>query len=261
VPWIFSLAPSDDVLAGVLAQAIAATVVGRERARTTQPTGADNASTSVCMISCTDHDSRMFAAELVRALQHLSITPVGQVEFRPGETELGKQLDRLAQSAAKSAVVIAGARDSANVLAALRRREPTLSVFGGPMMGRKLFAETAGLAAEGVRFPLLWHETAAGERSRVFRQRFIERCGIEPDYTAAYSYDAVNLLTTAIRRAGLNRVLIRDAIRELSPWDGVTGRIEWDPTGQNRGQAMLGMVHAGRIMPADGDASSSGLSR
>ena len=57
---------------------------------------------------------------------------------------------------------------------------------------------------------------------------------VPPDYTAAYTYDAVRLLVTAVRCAGLNRVAIRDAARALSPWDGVTGRLEWDPTGRNR---------------------------
>jgi ABC-type branched-subunit amino acid transport system substrate-binding protein len=40
-------------------------------------------------------------------------------------------------------------------------------------------------------------------------------------------------LIAAIRQAGLNRTHIRDAVRELSPYSGVTGQITWDPTGHN----------------------------
>jgi branched-chain amino acid transport system substrate-binding protein len=203
------------------------------------------------VISCTDHDSRVFTAELVLALQRRSSYPVGHVELRPGESDFAGQLDRLEQSRAGAAAVIAGPRDSANVLAALRRREPAMPVYGGPKMGRRLFLEAARQAAEGVAFPLLWHEAAAGERSQEFARRFAERWGVEPDYTAAYTFDALNLLIAAIRRAGLNRALIRDAVRELSPWDGVTGRIEWDPTGQNRGAATLGTIRNGRIVPCN----------
>jgi branched-chain amino acid transport system substrate-binding protein len=37
----------------------------------------------------------------------------------------------------------------------------------------------------------------------------------------------------AIRKTGLNRARLRDAIQALSPYQGVSGRIEWDALGRN----------------------------
>jgi branched-chain amino acid transport system substrate-binding protein len=124
-----------------------------------------------------------------------------------------------------------------------------MPVFGGPAMGRRLFVERAGPAAEGVVFPLLWYPSSAGRRSTEFAMRFRERFGVEPDYTAAHTYDAMTLLVAAIHQAGLNRVRIRDTLRLLSPWSGVTGLVTWDPTGHNHRPIQLGTIRNGRIVP------------
>ena len=42
-----------------------------------------------------------------------------------------------------------------------------------------------------------------------------------------------NIVVAAIRRAGLNRPRIRDAVQANSPARGITGVIEWDAQGQN----------------------------
>ena len=63
--------------------------------------------------------------------------------------------------------------------------------------------------------------------------------GGDPDYTAAYAFDAANILVDAVRSAGLNRARIRDAVRADSPYRSVTGTIEWDPQGQNRTAAAM----------------------
>ena len=60
----------------------------------------------------------------------------------------------------------------------------------------------------------------------------------------------MSLLTEAIRKAGLNRVRIRDAIRDLSGYGGISGTITWDPTGQNSGAVTLGVFRKGRVLPA-----------
>jgi ABC-type branched-subunit amino acid transport system substrate-binding protein len=49
-----------------------------------------------------------------------------------------------------------------------------------------------------------------------------------------HTYDATRLLLEAIHRAGPSRTGIRNALIELSPWQGITGGVEWDPTGQNK---------------------------
>ena len=230
VPWIFSCAPGDHLQAPVLAQALVS------------QRGAGH----FAIVSCTDHDSRLFTTELLTALNTLKAFPNDHLEFRPGLDDFSRQLQSIRRARPAALALIAGPADAARFLTALRREGLTVPVFGGPMMGRRKFIEAAGQSAEGVLFPLLWHRSAAGERSVTFARRFEERFGIVPDYTAAFTYDALNLLIAAVRQAGLNRVRIRDAVRRLSPWPGVSGTITWDPTGQNHRPVRLGTVQNGQ---------------
>ncbi len=236
VPWTFSCTPGDHLQASVLAQALIARTVGGRFA----------------LVSCTDHDSRVFSIELLASLDELGVFPARRLEFRPGAVAFGTQLDGLREVQAEAVVLIAGPRDSGKFLIAMREAGFTMPVLGGPMMGRSIFAASAGEAAEGVTFPLLWHPTSAGLRSASFAESFRDRFSVEPDYTAAYTYDGMTLLIAAIRKGGLNRVRIRDCLRMLSPWHGVTGAIRWDPTGHNNRRVELGTILDGRITPING---------
>jgi branched-chain amino acid transport system substrate-binding protein len=233
VPWVFSLAPGDNTLAPLLAEVL----VSRTRGR------------SFAVVSCTDHDARVFTAELLSALTRLEAFPSLHIAFNPGETRFEAQLHRIGQTRPAAIVVAAGPQDAAAFLVALRRKHPTLPVFGGPAMGRRAFVESAGRNAEGVVFPLLWDPSTTDPRSAGFVRRFRERFAADPDYTAAHTYDAMHLLIAAIRQAGLNRPRIRDAVRALSPQPGVTGTITWDPTGHNTRPVGLGTIRNGQAVP------------
>jgi len=82
---------------------------------------------------------------------------------------------------------------------------------------------------------------------------FTDRFERPPDYAAAHTYDAVRLLVAAIRKAGMNRARIRDALKELSPFSGVTGAVHWDPLGSNTRPVSLGTIQEGRVVPAGAD--------
>lgn len=230
VPWIFSCAPGDHLLTPVLAKAI----VSR------------SAEKGFLLVSCTDHDSRLTTAELLASMRRLDGYPKRHLELTPGASGFSAHLQSVRDARPAAVVVIAGPRDSARFVMALGRAGLDLPVFGGPAMGRSAFVRDAGPFAEGVTFPLLWDPTGAGRGIEEFTQRYTERVGIEPDYTAAYTYDAMNLLVAAVRKASLNRARIRDAIRELSPWPGVTGTITWDPAGHNERPVTLGTIRDGR---------------
>ena len=111
-------------------------------------------------------------------------------------------------------------------------------------MGRHGFVERASEAAEGVIFPLLYEH---GKESKSFDKKFTARFGRRPDYLAAHTYDAVNILIAAIRKAGLNRARIHDQVRALSGWQGVTGEIRWDPLGSNSRLVSLGTIRDGSV--------------
>jgi branched-chain amino acid transport system substrate-binding protein len=264
VPWMFSCLPGDHVQTPVLAAEIRARVG-------TQP---------VVLVSADDHDSRLFTRELLKALREHRIAPDFHFVFQRGEKNLADQIERIAKSDAGAVIVVANAKDSARLVCGLRQSGLDLPVFGGPAMGRRGFLEHAGAAAEGVIFPLLYLPRIRGKitsayaspprgrgegegaekavvifpripsaESEDFHELFRAKHGHSPDYAAAHAYDAVCLLVAAIRKAGLNRTRIRDSLVELSPWRGVTGEVQWDPTGSNTRPVTLGTFNDGRIVP------------
>ncbi len=201
VPWIFSCVPPDQELAPPLARAL------KER------------NGPFVVLSATDHDSRAFLSELTSALGRERLTPAMHVEFEPGAQQASELAARLGGSGAKAVVVLASPQDSARVIEAVRAGGFTGGVFGGPNI------ESTSLS--GVGYPRL------GEIAPEFRVRFAKRFGRPPDLLAASGYDAAAMLIAAIRKSGLNRSRIRNAIQALPPYQGASGKIEWDPLGRN----------------------------
>ena len=119
-----------------------------------------------------------------------------------------------------------------------------LEIEPGELRAAVVDVEHAGPAAEGAVLPVI---VDPGENWPAFEDTFRKRFQRNPDFAAAGTYDAVQLLVAAVRRAGLNRARIGDALRALSPWDGVAGSVRWDALGGNTRPIRLGTVSAGRL--------------
>lgn len=223
VPWIFSLAQGDDQHAAVLARALH----GR----------------SIVIVSSTDHDSRAFNKYFRAACASQSVNLKLQIELAPGQPDLSSLARDAAAQESDTIVVVASARESARAVQALRGSGYAGAIAGSPKLGRTAFTANAGAAAEGAVFPWI------GEPASAFRRTFTARFGTQPDDAAAGAYDAVRLVVSAIREAGLNRARIRDAIAARPAFTGAGGRIEWDATGQNRRPPVLAVIHEGYAMP------------
>ena len=200
VPWAFSMLPADPVHA----EAIGAALGGG----------------GFVLLSATDHDSRVLAEELLLWLRRNRTTPLRHIEFDAGAQEAGVLA---AQAGSDRVVVIAGPEASARMVRELRRVKAGAEIYGGPAMARQSFLDLAGAAAEGVQFPL----------------PMADRAGF-PDYAAASAYDAVRLLVASIRKAGLNRARIRDAVAETSD------TVRWDALNRKSGTVMMGTIRDGR---------------
>jgi ABC-type branched-subunit amino acid transport system substrate-binding protein len=278
VSWMFSCAPSDDAIARVLVDAILAalTAAGTEESAIhgshSQPVAADvsprhpqeglrrltSAATSrkavLAMVSSTDHESRMITREVVREFSRRGRMPDFRFDVPPGVADLSRQMEGMTEVRPGVVLIIAGVEDAARLVCAVRNKLPLQAhsgpvLFGSHSMGRARFRELAGPAAEGVRFPLLFTADPGDPRYSRFASRFQAERGRAPDYTAVLTYDATRLLIEAIRKAGPNRARIREALRQLSPWPGLAGPIQFDGTGQNtRTNICLGTISNGSVV-------------
>jgi ABC-type branched-subunit amino acid transport system substrate-binding protein len=231
VPWLFSSMPDDVVLMAALGEALLAGP-GRD---------------SFILASATDHDSRIMARELLAFVQRRHSAPQRHLEFRRGSHRIPELAKQIAEAGTAAVVVLAGASDSAALVRELRAAGAESILFGGPAVGRRSFLDRARSTAEGVRLPLTVWET---ELSEAFGETYETRWGGVPDYAALHAYDSMHLLVAAVREAGLDRARIRAALAALSPWQGVSGSIQWDEIGRNARGARMGIIRGGRVQPA-----------
>lgn len=232
VPWMFSLTPGDHLIAPVVARAIV-----------------DRTGKPFALVSSADHDSRLFVDELRVELRKLQASPSYHWVLNPRQN-VELIAERVSSSSIQTVVIAAGAHDASCLVKSLKAAGFRGDIVGGPSLGRRVFIEEVQEKGNGVLFPVL------SSLDDVFMERF----GRETDYAARQVYDAVWLLIDAIRKAGLNRARIRDALLELAPWNGAGGLVVWDPLGQNSRPVRLGTYRDGTIVPiAEDDCIFPGL--
>ncbi|MBC8392105.1 MAG: ABC transporter substrate-binding protein [Deltaproteobacteria bacterium] len=219
VPWMFSCLPADDIQAEALTKAIAAN--GRP----------------FILLSSTGHDPHLFTIELNKSFIKYKISPINHFEFKPKQKDNQPLIDNILETNASALVLIAGVDDSIDLVRSIQDKGFSGTVFGGPSMGHHRFVQNVPVTSEKLIFPLLYYPS--GE-SRLFDEEFKRRFGREPDYLAAHTYDALNLLIASIEKAGLDREKIRDAMKYNSPTKGITGTFSWNQYGENVRDISLG---------------------
>ena len=131
VPWVFSCVPGDDEQARVLSQEL-------------KRRGGEFA-----VLSATDHDARALAAQLNLALARDHLAPSMHAEFESRTPDTARLADSARASAAPTIVVVADARDSLALIAALRS-----SGFTGTILASASVARLPGeKAPAGVLYP------------------------------------------------------------------------------------------------------------
>jgi hypothetical protein len=113
-------------------------------------------------------------------------------------------------------------------------------------LGPELIAE-AGPAAEGFEAVFPYDATRGDANWLAFNERFEARFHDKPEQFASLAYDAMNVLLDSICKAGLNRARIHDALANVESYNGVTGRMAFDPNQKNVASMFLGTVRNGSI--------------
>lgn len=211
VPWLFSLLPGDHILAGQLAGEL------EERLQAED--------SSFVVISGMDHDSRLFAREFRNEMSERRMVPDFLFEHDPDVPFPWGRIN----SETDIFVIIASPTQSASLVRKLKETNPGCTILGSPMMGRNRFLDACEDACGNVSYI----SPGSTDPDSRFSREFKRSSGRNPDYAESSMYDSLMLLYEALNSSGLNRVRLMREIRELPPWKGITGAINWDPLGQN----------------------------
>jgi ABC-type branched-subunit amino acid transport system substrate-binding protein len=187
----------------------------------------------VALLRTNDRNGRVGVRTFVDSVRRLGHPVLQEMRFLPGAQTFDTQVARI-KAAGPDAVVLWGEpEDAGRAAAALRKAGVTAPLYGPERVFGPAFLAAAGGAAEGMTITYPFDPTRTDAAWTGFVERFRKRAGTEPDAFAAYAYDGARILLKAIRTAGPNRFRIRDAVAAVRTYDGVTGRLVFDPTFNN----------------------------
>jgi branched-chain amino acid transport system substrate-binding protein len=231
IPWYFTDLQDDRVQCYTLARRIY-TELGLKR---------------VAILRINNRYGRMGVPKFRDASRRLGHPVVIEQKFMAGDTDFSRQLRVIQESRTDAIVLWTDQIPAALILKQMHALGMKQRVFGSyRTLGPELLAN-AGSAAEGFEAVFPYDPTRNDPRWLAFSRRFEDRFHENPDQFSSLSYDAMNILLDAICKAGLNRIRIQDALDDTLQYDGVTGRMLFDPNQKNVSPMYIGAVHEGAI--------------
>jgi len=171
-----------------------------------------------------------------------------EVDFKNLNPDFTLQMDRLERVKPDAVILWADAEAAGHIVKKMRERNLTMPIFACERIVNQVFLDIAGEAAEGVIATYPYNPNAQIPALKRFNQMYRKRYGVEPNTYAAHAYDGANMVIEAIRKAGLNRYRIRDALAEMKTYEGITGRIELDEVYSDRSPVIFVTVRNGRFV-------------
>ena len=231
IPWYFTDLQDDRVQCLTLARRIF-TELGLKR---------------VALLRVNSRYGRFGVLKFRDAARRLGHPVVIEQKFLPGDTDFRQQLRVIRSSRADAIVLWTDEIPAAAILKQMRAAGMKQPVFGSyRTLGPTLLAE-AGPAAEGFEAVFPYDPNRKEPRWLEFNSRFEDRFHEKPEQFASLAYDAMNALLDSICKAGLNRARIHDALANILEYDGVTGRMVFDPNQKNVAPMYLGRVRNGAV--------------
>jgi ABC-type branched-subunit amino acid transport system substrate-binding protein len=171
--------------------------------------------------------------------------------FADGESDFKSQLERIKKVKPDAILIWGNARESALILNQIRELGMTQPVYGSDRMVSAKFLEMAGKNAEGIVTTCQYNPDDNNPRLKAFQANYLRKYGEKPEVFAAHAYDGMNIIIDAIRKAGLNRVLIRDLLTDQKTFQGyrgITGKLVLDGSWNDIGDIYLAKFSNGKFM-------------
>lgn len=136
------------------------------------------------------------------------------------------------------AVLYAGTLPAGGLfLKELREQDYQQLVLGGNGLDSPELLELAGKSAEGVLFCTEFNQESQESEVKGFIDNFQTEYGFTPDTSAALGYDALQVIVTAMERAGsVDPQRFVPVLREIQGWQGVTGIHNFADNGDVKGK-------------------------
>jgi branched-chain amino acid transport system substrate-binding protein len=201
----------------------------------------------VVVLRVNDRDGRVGIMDFNKGARRLGHPVMMELRFRNGDLDFSEPLRRLATLQPEAIVIWANPAEGAKIVRQMRTLGMKQEPVGFDRLAHPLFIEAAGPAAEGMVVASTYNPDRPEPRAVSFEKRYTTRFRAPPDTYAAHGYDGCRIIIEAIRRAGLNRPKIRDAMFAMRRYSGVSGDIDFDFTLNSVTRPWLARIEHGRL--------------
>jgi branched-chain amino acid transport system substrate-binding protein len=172
---------------------------------------------------------------------------VGTRLYRDGQTDFTRHAAGVVGDGA-DAVFVAGYPDEgALILAALRNRGARVVVLGSDALYSTDLLSWARGATDDLYLPAPFVASEPLPAVQDFVTRYRRRFNEAPDHFAAQAYDAVKLLVSTVRKAGIDPAAVRQSLQGVRRFPGVTGEITLDRWGAPARPVGIARVRVGQF--------------
>lgn len=194
--------------------------------------------------------ARIGVAKFNDEARRMGHQPVLEVKFERGDKDFSQQLRMLRDARIEGLIIWGEAPEAGLILKQMRELGMKQPVFGGSRMAYQQLLDIAGPAAEGLVVTTALDPTRQDPKWLNFREAYRKRFNEDPIDYAASAYDGMNILLSAIEKAGLNRGRIMDVLRDyqMKTYDGVMGTDYFDRTLNNISAVTMARVESGKFV-------------
>jgi len=199
----------------------------------------------VSLLRVNSRYGRVGTGEFKDASRRMGHPVAVEVRFAEGDKEFTDQLSKIKDTNSEAVVLWGDADELGMILNQMREMGMDHPVYTCDRAITPEFLEVAGKNANGVVSTCQYNPKSGNATYEKFRKEYVERFKEEPGVFAVHAYDAANITIDAIRKAGLNRALIRDLLTDMSTfqnYEGVSGTIVFDGSWNDVGQIYMAEI-------------------
>jgi branched-chain amino acid transport system substrate-binding protein len=213
VPWYFGVVPNDIQQASALINEI---YIKRRIDR-------------IAVVSDNSYDSKQASSFFIRTAKAEGKNEPLLLTYDNSSPDFKDLLNRIIVSKAGGIVIFSEPSSSALLIKQIREKKMNQPLFGSVnMLGERGMKDYNNTDFEGVTLPScgLWFNS----KGVAFQQEYKKKYGSEPGPAAAYAFDAVTLITEAVKNGKTEYNEIQEWLRKIK-YDGATGSISFDKNG------------------------------
>jgi branched-chain amino acid transport system substrate-binding protein len=170
--------------------------------------------------------------------------------YTTGDRDFSAQLTKIKSARPDIIFLPAYYNDVGLIAQQARRAGITQPLVGSDAWSSPELIKLAGGAVEGDYFANHYAADIATSAAKKFIEAYARKYGNTPDDVAALTYDAVGLLSAALKKSpALDRKAVRDAMASIADYEGVTGLIKFAPgSGDPIKSAVIMQVKDGKFV-------------